>query len=114
MSEYAIELADGRRLDGLRMNGSMFVTQEKITKADFTEEALKRVVITEIPEDGETSETVIEGARFDGVLEWDEGQLFCIREKTADEKREDELRALREKNRFVEDCLMEISEEVYK
>ena len=42
MSEYAIELADGRRLDGLRMNGSMFVTQEKITRADFTEEALKR------------------------------------------------------------------------
>lgn len=93
MSEYAIELAGGRRLEHLKMNGNMFVTQEEITKEDLDEEALESVVIVEYPEEGDPIETEIENAVCDGVLIWPEGRLFNIREE---DPRDRAIRELRE------------------
>ena len=93
MSEYVIELADGRLLEHLGMNGNMFVSQEEITKEDLDEEALETVTITEYPENGDSVETVIEHAICDTVLHWPEGYLFNIREE---DPRSREIRELRE------------------
>lgn len=93
MSVYAIELADGRRLENLTMNGNMFVSQEKITIDDLDAEALEEVTITEYPEGGGEIVTTIENAVCDGVLHWPEGYLFNLREE---DPRDKALRELRE------------------
>lgn len=93
MSVYAIELADGRLLEGITMNGSMFVTQEEITKEDLNAEALAEVTITEYPEEGGEIDSFIEHGVCDGVLVWPEGRLFNIREE---DPRDREIRELRE------------------
>jgi len=96
------------------MNGGMFVSQSKVEKSDFTAEALKRVAIVEIPDQGEPKSTVITDAVCDTVLEWPEGYLFNIREKTLEEKQAELIVQLQERIEFDEACLLEMSEEVYK
>ena len=86
MNGYAIELGNGKRLNGLTMNGSMFVSPEEVTMEDFTDAALAEVTIIELPEEGDPIRTKIENAKCDTVLHWPEGYLFNIREMTADEK----------------------------
>lgn len=93
MSMYAIELADGRRLENLTMNGNMFVSQEEIAIDDLDAEALEEVTITEYPEEGGEIDTTIENAVCDGVLHWPEGYLFNLREE---DPRDKALRELRE------------------
>lgn len=93
MSMYAIELADGMRLENLTMNGNMFVSQEEIAIDDLDAEALEEVTITEYPEEGGEIDTTIENAVCDGVLHWPEGYLFNLREE---DPRDKALRELRE------------------
>lgn len=93
MSRYTITLKSGRQLDDLGLNGSMFVSQEEITKDDMNAEELEEVTITEHHEDGSETETTIGNAVCDGVLHWDEGYLFNIREE---DPRDRALRELRE------------------
>ena len=114
MTMYVINLADGKRLDGLTKNGNMFVSQSKVTMDDFSAAALKRVAITEAPETGEPVTTVVENAVCDTVLEWPEGYLFNIREKTLEEAQAELIVQLQERIEFDEACLLEMSEEVYK
>ena len=86
MSKYTITLNDGSQLDGLTMNGTMFVSETEVTPSQLTPEALEAVTVAET--DGETTtETHIENAVCDGILHWPEGWLFNLREPTAQEKK---------------------------
>ena len=96
------------------MNGNMFVSKKEITEDDLNAAALKRVSITEIPEEGEETVTIIENAVYDRILAWPEGWLFNLREKSKEEQQAEEIQNLQEKNAFLEGCIMEMSEEVYK
>ena len=109
MSTYTITLGNGTVLDGLTMNGSMFVSQTEITKDLFTPEALKQVTIVE--SDGETTrETVLHNALCDTVLHWPEGYLFNLRELGGQEK---QIHDLQEQNQMLTDCILEMSEILY-
>ena len=114
MSTYTIELKDGKRIADVRMNGGMFVAREEITMQDLNNSALQRVVITEIPDEGDQITTILENAVCDGIKDWPEGYLFNIREKTTEEKQAERITMLEERNEFLEGCIMEMSEEVYK
>lgn len=114
MSTYEIALTGGKVLSGLTMNGGMFVSQEEVTKSDLSEAALKQVTITEIPEEGAPINTLIVNAVNDSILDWPEGYLFNIREKTKEEQQAAEIVSLKEENQFLVGCIMEISEEVWK
>ena len=109
MRTYTITLGNGAVLDDLSMNGSMFVSQEEVTKELFTSEALKRVTITE--NDGGTArETVLHNALCDTVLHWPEGWLFNLRELSGQEKK---IHDLQEQNQMLTECLLEMSEIIY-
>lgn len=106
---YTIVLGDGTMLENLSMNGTMFVSQEQITKELFTDEALKQVTIIE--NDGEnTDETILHNAVCDAVLHWPEGYLFNLRELS---RQETEIRDLQEQNQMLTDCILEMSEIIY-
>lgn len=106
---YTIVLGDGTMLENLSMNGTMFVSQEQITKELFTDEALKQVTIIE--NDGEnTDETILHNAVCDTVLHWPEGYLFNLRELS---RQETEIRDLQEQNQMLTDCILEMSEIIY-
>ena len=109
MSRYTITLNDGKQLDGLLLNGTMFVSETEITADDLNAEALERVTITEIPDEGEISEiteTVMQDAICDGILHWPEGWLFNLREASAEEK---ERKALQNRLDEAEAALIELA-----
>ena len=109
MSMYTITLGNGAILEGLGMNGAMFVSREEITKDLFTQEALKQVTIVE-SDGGTTRETVLHNALCDAVLHWPEGYLFNMRELSGQEK---QIRDLQEQNQMLTDCILEMSEILY-
>ena len=86
MSRYTITLRSGRQLEGLTINGSMFVSQEEIIKEELSLDELSQITVTEYPDDGEAAETEKEDQVCDAVLHWDEGYLFNIRDMTGQEK----------------------------
>lgn len=86
MSKFTIILNDGKRLDDLTQNGTMFVSATEVTEADFNAEALKAVTIIETDDTGVSSTVEMKNAVCDGVLHWPEGWLFNLREQTASEK----------------------------
>ena len=85
MNRYTITLNDGKQLDDLTMNGSMFVSQTEVTVEDLSVEALASVTITETDETGNTTETTMKDAICDGILHWPEGWLFNLRQLAAEE-----------------------------
>lgn len=107
MKKYMIALKNGKVLNDLGLNGNMFVSKTEVTEEDLSRAALAKVTITETDEEGNATVSVMRDAVCDTVLHWPEGWLFNIREKTEMEKQEERLA-------FMEGCIMEMSEEVYK
>lgn len=105
MSRYTITLNDGKQLDGLAMNGTMFVSETEITADDLNTEALERVTITETG-DGGSTETIMQNAICDGILRWPEGWLFNLREASEEEK---ERKALQARLDEAEAALIELA-----
>lgn len=91
MSKFTITLNNGRQLDDLTLNGSMYVSPVELTMDDLGADALKTVTVVEIEDDSVISETVLENAICDGVLSMPEGWLFNLREPTDDERKLDEM-----------------------
>lgn len=86
MSRYTITLRSGRQLTDLSLNGSMFVSQEEITKEELSPEELSQITIQEIPDSGATAETEKQDQVCDAVLHWPEGYLFNVRDMSEQEK----------------------------
>lgn len=86
MNRFTIILNDGKRLENLTQNGTMFVSATEVTEADFNVEALKAVTIIETDDTGVSSTVEMKNAVCDGILHWPEGWLFNLREQTASEK----------------------------
>ena len=86
MNKFTITLRSGRQLQDLEKNGSMFVSQEEVTREDLNADELSEVTILEIPEEGEPTTTEKENLVCDTVVHWEEGWLFNMREMTAAEK----------------------------
>lgn len=107
MKKYMIALKNGKVLENLKLNGSMYVSKTEITEKDLPVAGLAKVTITETDEEGNATVSVITDAVCDTILHWPEGWLFNIREKTENEKRAERIA-------FMEGCIMEMSEEVYK
>ena len=85
MSTYTIRLADGAVLNGLTLNGGMFVSRTEITKAALNQEVLSEVEITEHFTDGTKEVRILENQVCDAVLHWEEGWLFNLRDMTESE-----------------------------
>lgn len=109
MSRYTITLNDGKQLDGLTMNGTMFVSETEITADDLNTEALERVTITETG-DGGSAETIMQNAICDGILHWPEGWLFNLREASAQER---QITTLEGEVAMLTECILEMSEIIY-
>ena len=78
---YTITLADGKKLTGLEMNGTNYVSKEKVDETIF-ENNLSTVKIS----DGET-ETAYTDMVFIQQMEWADGTFYlAFREKTPQEK----------------------------
>lgn len=78
---YTITLADGKKLTGLEMNGSNYVSKEKVDETIF-ENNLSTMKVS----DGET-ETAYTDVVFIQQMEWADGTFYlAFREKTKEEK----------------------------
>lgn len=78
---YTITLADGKKLTGLEMNGSNYVSKEKVDETIF-ENNLSTMKVS----DGET-ETTYTDVVFIQQMEWVDGTFYlAFREKTKEEK----------------------------
>lgn len=109
MSRYTITLNDGKQLDGLTMNGTMFVSETEIAADDLNTEALERVTITETG-DGGSTETIMQNAICDGILHWPEGWLFNLRELSPQERT---IANLQSQLDMQTECILEMSEIIY-
>ena len=79
---YTITLADGTKLEELDMNGSNYVSKEKVDESIFTDANLAAMKIS----DGET-ETEYKDMVFIQQMEWADGTFYlAFREKTDKEK----------------------------
>lgn len=85
MSTFTITLSNGVQLDNLTMNGSMYVSQNEVTRDILNNDALKTVSIAETI-DGHVTTITLYNAVCDDILHWAEGWLFSLRNQTADEK----------------------------
>ena len=78
---YTITLADGKKLTGLDMNGTNYVSKEKVDETIF-----KDNLSTMRVSDGET-ETTYTDMVFIQQMEWPDGTFYlAFREKTKEEK----------------------------
>lgn len=110
MSKYTITLNDGKQLDDLTMNGSMFVSQTEVTAEDFSAEALESVTIVETDDAGDTTETTMENAICDGIIHWPEGWLFNLRQLTTQEQ---QVKDMEGQIDMLTECILEMSEIIY-
>lgn len=79
---YTITLADGTKLEELDMNGTNYVSKEKVDESIFTDANLATMKIS----DGET-ETEYKDMVFIQQMEWADGTFYlAFREKTDEEK----------------------------
>lgn len=83
MNRYTITLNDGKRLENITMNGTMYVSKTAVTREMLNATALQKVTIAE---SGVKDAITIENAVCDNILHWDEGWLFNLREPTAQER----------------------------
>ena len=78
---YTITLADGKKLTGLDMNGTNYVSKEKVDETIFKDNLSTMKV-----SDGKT-ETTYTDMVFIHQMEWDDGTFYlAFREKTKEEK----------------------------
>ena len=78
---YTITLADGKKLTGLDMNGTNYVSKEKVDETIFKDNLSTMKV-----SDGNT-ETTYTDMVFIQQMEWDDGTFYlAFREKTEEEK----------------------------
>lgn len=78
---YTITLANGKKLTGLDMNGTNYVSKEKVDETIF-EDNLSTMKVS----DGET-ETTYTDMVFIQQMEWADGTFYlAFREKTKEEK----------------------------
>lgn len=78
---YTITLANGKKLTGLDMNGTNYVSKEKVDETIF-EDNLSTMKVS----DGET-ETTYADMVFIQQMEWADGTFYlAFREKTKEEK----------------------------
>lgn len=85
---FKITMGNGRVLEGLRLNGNNYISEEELTEQVFSDEALRRIVIF----DGEISEikedmTLIQLKQYGG--EW----WFILSERSPEEKERADLMA---------------------
>ena len=115
---YTITLSNGTKLDNLTLNGNNFISDKIIEDAVF-DENLKRVEIS----DGENTTTYedmfLASNRVDGGKSW-----IVLLEKTDEMKRQEQneeektllkaqIKALSDRNDFLEDCVAEMASIVY-
>lgn len=86
MNTFTVILNNGKQLDNLTQNGTMFVSATEVTRDDFSAEALKAVTVIETDDTGATSTVEMKNAICDGVLHWPDGWLFNLREPSEMER----------------------------
>lgn len=105
---YTITLADGTKLANLSMNGSNYVSVDKIDESIFTKENLSAVTIS----DGEKEETY-SNLIFIQQMEWTDGTYYlAFREKTMQEKILEEITENADSVTDIQEALAEIYEAV--
>lgn len=80
---WKITLADGTRLENLRLNGNNFISDTKIT-ADIFNGNLSKVVIEGI-EDGKETVQEYEHMELVQIVHYEDGYYFVLRELSQDE-----------------------------
>lgn len=79
---YTIQLADGRKLEGLGRNGSNYISQNKVDVAIFANNLSTMTIRDE--DTGE--ETVLHDAELIAQQRWPDGWYICFRELSPQEK----------------------------
>ena len=101
--EATIKFKDGTEIKA-QVNGSSYITEEPVFPDNMEGVTVEK--------DGETTKyedaMLIECASIDGRY-W-----FALAEKPLEVKQAEKIAELEEKNEFLEGCIMEMSEEVYK
>lgn len=104
---YTITLANGKKLTGLDMNGTNYVSKEKVDETIF-EDNLSTMKVS----DGET-ETTYTDMVFIQQMEWADGTFYlAFREKTKEEKLVAALNATSNSITDVQVALAEVYEMV--
>lgn len=104
---YTITLANGKKLTGLDMNGTNYVSKEKVDETIF-ENNLSTMKVS----DGET-ETTYTDMVFIQQMEWADGTFYlAFREKTKEEKLVAALNATSNSITDVQVALAEVYEMV--
>ena len=105
---YTITLADGKKLTGLDMNGTNYVSKEKVDETIFKDNLSTMKV-----SDGKT-ETTYTDMVFVQQMEWDDGTFYlAFREKTKDEKLADAIAANANSVTDVQVALAEVYEMIF-
>lgn len=103
---YTITLADGTKLKNLDMNGSNYVSKEKVDESIFTDANLATVTVS----DGET-ETTYTNVVFIQQMAWVDGTFYlAFREKTDREKLVDTITANSSSVTDLQEALAEVYE----
>lgn len=106
---YTITLADGKKLTGLDMNGTNYVSKEKVDETIFKDNLSTMKV-----SDRET-ETTYTDMIFIQQMEWSDGTFYlAFREKTKEEKLVAALNATSDSVTDVQVALTEIYEMILK
>lgn len=104
---YTITLANGKKLTGLDMNGTNYVSKEKVDETTF-KDSLSTMKVS----DGET-ETTYTDMVFIQQMEWADGTFYlAFREKTKEEKLVAALNATSDSVTDVQVALAEVYEMV--
>ena len=82
---YTVTLSDGTKIENLSMNGNNFVSKDKITEAMFTDK-LSKVIVNDGEKDTEYEKLVLVQ-----VTKMDDEYWFILRERTTEEKSEQEI-----------------------
>ncbi len=82
---YTVTLSDGSKIENLTINGNNFVSKSKLTEAMFTNK-LSKITINDGKTDTEYSNMALVQVTQMGDEYW-----FILREKTKEEKSEQEI-----------------------
>ncbi len=85
----SIKLADGTKIKDLMVNGTEYVSENKIDESLFTESNLKTVVITV-----DKVETTLTDVEFIHQQKWEDGWYLAFRELSEQEKKEKMLKQI--------------------
>ena len=105
---YTITLANGTKLTGLDMNGTNYVSKEKVDETIFKDNLSTMKV-----SDGETETTYTDMVFIQQQMEWADGTFYlAFREKTKEEKLVAALNATSNSITDVQVALAEVYEMV--